>query len=137
MEHFFLDTNILIDLVADRKPFAKFAVALFNQAEKKQVKLYASSFSLANMHYVLLKYMKDVDLRMVLHDLSEYLEILPLTKEILKQALKSRNNDFEDQIQLLTAAMNEKISCIITRNRRHFKNAGIEVLGPEQALAKL
>lgn len=36
MKNVFVDTNILIDLLADRLPFSKFAIQLFDQAEKKE-----------------------------------------------------------------------------------------------------
>jgi hypothetical protein len=34
MKNVFADTNILIDLLADRPPFSKFAIQLFDLAEK-------------------------------------------------------------------------------------------------------
>ena len=34
MRKIFVDTNIIVDLVADRKPFSKFAIDLFDKAEK-------------------------------------------------------------------------------------------------------
>ncbi|MGH2643816.1 MAG: type II toxin-antitoxin system VapC family toxin, partial [Chitinophagaceae bacterium] len=129
--------NILIDFLADRKPFVQHAVKLFDKAEKGEVKLYASALSIADMHYVLLKFMKDSELRSVLYDLSDYLEIMPLTKDILRSALKSRNNDFEDEIQLLTASANPKITGIVTRNQRDFTESLLPVYGPEQAAKKV
>lgn len=36
MKKVFLDTNILIDFLADRPPFSKFAVAIFELAEQKK-----------------------------------------------------------------------------------------------------
>ncbi len=32
----FLDTNILVDLIADRKPFSKHAIEIFKSAEKNK-----------------------------------------------------------------------------------------------------
>lgn len=37
---FFVDTNILVDLIGDRKPFSKFAIEIFNQAEAKNLRLF-------------------------------------------------------------------------------------------------
>ena len=55
MKHVFLDTNILVDLLANRRPFSKFAIAIFDLAEKKQVRLFTSSHSYATAHYLLKK----------------------------------------------------------------------------------
>jgi len=53
MRNVFVDTNILIDLLADRPPFSKFAIEIFHLAEKKQVRLFTSSHSYATTHYSL------------------------------------------------------------------------------------
>jgi predicted nucleic acid-binding protein len=57
MKKVFVDTNVLVDLIADRKPFSKFAIALFSKAESGNVSLYTSSHSIATTHYLLKKYL--------------------------------------------------------------------------------
>ena len=39
MKKVFLDTNIIVDLIADRKPFSKYAIETFNKAEVKKIKI--------------------------------------------------------------------------------------------------
>jgi len=39
MKKIFVDTNILVDLIADRKPFSKFAIEIFSKAEEHKIKL--------------------------------------------------------------------------------------------------
>jgi predicted nucleic acid-binding protein len=63
MKSIFIDTNILIDLLADRQPFSKFAIEIFNLAEKKQIKLFTSSHSYATTHYLLKKHIEERELR--------------------------------------------------------------------------
>ena len=46
MKKIFVDTNILVDLLANRKQFSKYAVEIFSAAENKKVKLYTSSHSM-------------------------------------------------------------------------------------------
>ena len=38
MKKVFLDTNIIVDLIADRKPFSKYAIEIFNKAEVKKIR---------------------------------------------------------------------------------------------------
>lgn len=45
MINFFLDTNIVIDFLTDRKPFSSLSGKLFNYSEKGEVKLYLSAVS--------------------------------------------------------------------------------------------
>lgn len=48
----FLDTNILVDLIADRKAFSKHAIEIFKYAEDFKVQLFTSSHSIATTHYL-------------------------------------------------------------------------------------
>src|SRR5690554_7336253 len=82
MQHIFVDTNILIDLLADRRPFSKFAIEIFDLADKKKIHLFTSSHSIATTHYVLKKYIEEQELRNVLY---------------------SRHRDLEDAIQIFAA----------------------------------
>src|SRR5690606_27562634 len=93
MRTVFVDTNILIDLLADRPPFSKYAVEIFDLAEKQKVKLFTSSHSLATTHYLLKKYMDEKELRAVLHDLLDYVTIVAIDYRIIKQSLLSSHKD--------------------------------------------
>jgi len=128
----FVDTNILVDLIADRKPFSKFAIQLFSEAEVGKLELYTSSHSIATTHYLLKKYVDEKDLREVLFNLLEYLNIVAINLDILKKGLKSKHKDFEDAIQIISAYSIEKIDCIVTRNIKDFKNSEIPVYTPDE-----
>ncbi len=55
MKHVMIDTNVALDLLANRKPFAEEALQLFNRAAQGRVKLYLSSLSYTTLFYVLKK----------------------------------------------------------------------------------
>ena len=65
MTKVFLDTNIIVDLISDRKPFSKYAIEIFQKAEEGKLKLYTSSHSLATTHYLLKKYIEEKDLTLL------------------------------------------------------------------------
>ncbi len=67
MKTAFIDTNIIVDLIADRKPFSKYAIQLFKYVEEGKVQLFASSHSIATTHYILKKYLDEQSLRNVLY----------------------------------------------------------------------
>lgn len=83
MKKNFVDTNILIDLLADRKPFSKYVVEIFNAAENKKVKLFTSSHSIATTRYLLKKFENDNALRKTLLGLIEYMTIISVDTEVL------------------------------------------------------
>lgn len=137
MKNLFLDTNILVDLIADRKPHSKFATAIFTKAESKKVKLFTSSHSIATCHYLLKKYMAEQKLRKVLYDLLDYVEAIAITEPMLRRGLKSPHKDFEDGLQILAAYAVPHIDFIVTRNIKDFKKSEITVLSPDEVLMYL
>lgn len=137
MRKIFVDTNILVDLIADRKPFSKYAIKIFNTAETKKIKLFTSSHSLATTCYLLKKYVDDKTLREVLLELIEYVTIIPVDSAILTKGLRSKHKDFEDSIQIFCATTIEKIDCIVTRNVKDFKGSELPIFAPEELCAKI
>lgn len=137
MKKIFVDTNILVDLIADRRPFSKYAIEIFNKAELNKIKLFTSSHSIATTHYLLKKYVEEKNLREVLFSLFDYVTVIPVDADILKRGLRSRHKDFEDAIQIVCASSVEKIDCIVTRNIRDFRDSEIPVLSPDELCLKL
>ena len=133
----FIDTNILIDLLGDRKPYSKFAIEIFKAAEQKTITLYATTHSLATTHYLLKKYIDEKKLRQILEGLLEYLNIVPIDEHIFRQGLKSRHKDFEDALQMIAASGIPEITCIVTRNLKDFKHSEVEVVSPDELVKKL
>lgn len=137
MKKIFVDTNIIVDLIADRRPFSKFAIEIFSKAEDKKLKLYTSSHSIATVHYLLKKYIEEKELRNVLYNLLDYIQVIPVDLDVIKKGLKSKHKDFEDGIQMLCAYSIEKMDCIVTRNIKDFRDCEIPVLSPDELVKKI
>jgi len=132
MSKIFLDTNIIIDLISDRKPFSKYAIEIFQKAEDGKLELFTSSHSIATTHYLLKKYMEEKELREVLYNLLDFITVVAVDVAILKKGLLSKHKDFEDSIQIFCASSIVNIDSIVTRNVKDFKGSEIKVLTPDQ-----
>ncbi|SMC52327.1 type II toxin-antitoxin system VapC family toxin [Moheibacter sediminis] len=137
MKKVFLDTNIIVDLIADRKPFSKYAIEIFQLAEENKLQIFTSSHSIATTHYLLKKYLDEKSLREVLYNLLDFITIIVVDTDIIKKGLRSNYKDFEDAIQILCASSIENINCIITRNGKDFKGSEIPVLSPDEFFLNL
>lgn len=137
MKRVFVDTNILVDLIADRRPFSKFAIALFSMAEERKVKLFVSSHTIATTHYLLKKYLDEKTLREVLYGLLDYVNVVAVDGDVIKKGLKSKHKDFEDALQIIAAHSIDKLDAIVTRNIKDFKNAQVPVWAPDELLKKI
>jgi predicted nucleic acid-binding protein len=137
MEHVFIDTDVIIDFLTDRKPFSTEAAKVFSLIDQKKIKGCVSSLSFSNLYYVLRKFRPHKKVISSLQDLSELVDILKVDNDIIKSALLSDFKDFEDSIQYYTAQENKKIDCIITKNIKDYKDTYLPVMTPETFLATL
>ena len=134
MKCIFLDTNILIDFFADRKPFSFEAAVLFNYSDKKKIKIYISAISYNNIYYILNRSYSHASTIKILEDLDEWTEIIDVSKEIIKKSLKSEFKDFEDAIQYNCAKSLNKIDFIVTRDTKDFKTSSLPIMTPKEAI---
>ena len=81
---------------------------------------------------MLKKYLDEKDLREILINILDYLNIVAIDLDVLKKGLKSKHKDFEDALQIISAYSIEKIDCIVTRNIKDFKESEIPVLSPDE-----
>ena len=65
MKIIFIDTNIILDLLAKREPFYEEAAMLFTLADKKIIDLCASALSFANTNYILLQSKKPEEAKQI------------------------------------------------------------------------
>lgn len=127
MKKLFLDTNIILDLLAYRMPFYTEAAELFSLADKKKIQLSLSSLCFADAKYILSRQNPETEVRKILRKLKVLVNVLPLDNKITDLALNSEFRDFEDAIQYFTAIENDQ-GIIITRNQSDFKLSKIPVM---------
>ena len=137
MKHFFLDTNILLDFLTDRKPFSEQAATLFQLSKEGKVKLYVAAISFNNIYYIVRQVQTHSKTIELLKGLAQLVEIIAVDNSVLQQALNSDFKDFEDAIQSFSAETISEMHGIITRNQKDFKKSKLPVLGPESAIAML
>jgi predicted nucleic acid-binding protein len=127
MKIVYLDTNIILDLLAHRMPFYTAAAKLFSLADRKRLKLSVSALSFADVHYILSRQSQEKEVRKILRNFRILVRVLPLDDKITDLALNSDFRDFEDAIQYYTAIENDQ-DLIITRNQSDFKDSRIPVM---------
>jgi len=137
MKKIFIDTNIVIDLIARREPFYEEAAALFSLADRKQIELYISSLTIANANYILLKKVDSTKAKSILRKLRLILSTLAIDDKIVGLALNDESfTDFEDGLQYYTAIENNQ-DLIITRNLKDFKNSKLPVITAKQFIESI
>jgi predicted nucleic acid-binding protein len=122
----FVDSDIILDLLAQREPYYQHAAKLFTLIDPQKVKGFTSPLVFANLHYLLrIKNSNNAALKS-LRKLKIMLNIIPIDEKVIEQSLNSEFTDFEDAIQYFTA-LNFGIDYIITRNLTDYKKSAIPV----------
>ncbi len=132
----FVDSDIILDLLAEREPHYIHAARLFTLIDQNEIIAYTSPLIFANLHYLLKKQTTNLLALKSLRKLKTLINILPIDERVIEQSLNSEFNDFEDAIQYFTA-VNNGITLIITRNKIDYKRSKIDILTAEEFLKSL
>jgi predicted nucleic acid-binding protein len=137
MRKLFIDTNIVIDLLAEREPFYEDAAKLFSLSDKNKVKLSVSSLTFANTNYLLQKTNSASTAKEILRKFKILTEVLSLNDKIIDLALNDSGfGDFEDAIQYYSAIENSQ-EILITRNLKDFKTSKIPAMTASEFIKTL
>lgn len=128
----FIDTNILIDLVADRAPFAQWAFKVFKDQKNGKWTLYTSSSSILTTYYIIEKEIGRKKAKQAIKILLSRLEILAIDKNDFLKGLITNFRDFEDSVQHECALKIKNLDYIVSRNKKDFKESIIPVLSSEE-----
>lgn len=131
----FLDTNIIIDFYDERPSFFDAAAQIIAMAYRKEIEIVVSATSFINAFCLLRKSYEHEDLVKAMSGLADLCTISDITKQMIKHCLNGMPIDFEDAMQMESAA-SERADLIVTRNVRHFKGGSIPVKTPVEFLTR-
>lgn len=132
----FLDTNVILDLIINRKPFFEDIAKIVTLYEERKCVLVTSSVSFVNCNYILGKNVKKEKVLDNLKILRSFCSILEVSQTEIDISLNSNFNDFEDAVQHYCALKNN-CNYIITRDSKDFKNSEIPAFTPTEFLASI
>ncbi len=137
MKSFFVDTNVLLDLLGQREPFGANAAHLLDAAARKEVILYVSALSFSHIDYALRKTTAAAARLYKMTQLASVVEIIPLDRLVIEATFTLGFADFEDGLQYCAARTVPAIEAIVTRDPKGFAAGALPVLTPPEALARL
>ncbi len=129
----FIDTNVVIDVIAGREPFLADSQQILGLCESGKAEGIISTLTLCTVSYVLRKLVHGMMMKK-LRDLRNILTPVDLSVSIIDKAIDSSLPDFEDAVQFYTVTYSEA-DYIITRDAKHFPQNNIPVLTPTAFLA--
>ncbi|MEK6676404.1 MAG: PIN domain-containing protein [Planctomycetota bacterium] len=133
IDHLFFDTNVLLDHLLDRAPFADAAAELWSLAERQEVIGCASAVSFNIVYYIVRHQADERAARRAIKGLRDVFDIVEVDAHIIHQAIDSGFADFEDAIQH-ACALRAGASHLVTRDVSGFRRSEIPVVAPQDYL---
>ncbi|MFK7810553.1 MAG: type II toxin-antitoxin system VapC family toxin [Saprospiraceae bacterium] len=135
MKKLFLDSDVILDLLLDRPPFAGDIAELIAGSLENNVNLFISPISVTNINYIIGKIENQKKADAKTKKILEIVSVENVGQAIISKAINSNFKDFEDAVQNFCAAA-AKHKTIITRNTKDYKESKLSIFTPKEYLAK-
>jgi len=131
-----LDTNVVLDYLLDREPFADAAADVWEAHRQGRIEAYISAITPINIFYIARK-LKGVDSALsITRALIAEFRIITLDENVLKYAISVPQKDYEDAVQISSAILSN-LDAIVTRNLRDYSASQLRVYTPVDLLKVL
>lgn len=131
-----VDTNVILDVLCDRKEFVADSLRVFRCCEAQRVTGYISALSIPNIVYIMRKELDPERIREILHTLTMVFSVVELREGDLLKAAELPFDDYEDAIQS-TCAARLGADYIVTRNGKDFVNSAVPAISPADLLRQI
>lgn len=131
-----IDTNIILDVLCNRKDFVEESSKVFKLCEVKKIMGYISALSIANIVYIMRKELDTEKVKEILEKLSLIFEVVDLKSDELKRASSLDFKDYEDAIQSVQANR-IKANYIITRNIKDYNKSKVTTIKPSELIERI
>jgi predicted nucleic acid-binding protein len=136
MKRILLDTNIVLDVLLDRKPYVDASAAVWAAVETGAAEGMLAAPAFTTIHYLIRKEMGNAKSGRTVSAILRVFRVAAVDGEVIRQAIELPVSDFEDAV---TAAAAGLAGCeyIVSRDPRGFRGSPIPSLTPEAAMPLL
>lgn len=125
-----LDTNVILDVLLAREPFADSSRQIFKLCEEGKLQGIVTASCITDIYYIVRKHSKDPDLAYrVLGKLFDIVRVCDTTGADIISAYQQKPKDFEDCV-VATCALRVGCDCIITHNPTDFDTSELPPITP-------
>ena len=130
------DTNVILDVLLDRDPFAPPALQLFAKVERGELHGLICATTVTTIFYLTSKALDATQAVGHIQTLLNLFTIAAVNRTVLTPALESGFADFEDAV-IDAAAHYADADAIVTRNSKDFERAARPIYTPDELLRLL
>ena len=125
------DTNIILDVLLNRKKFVELASNLVGMVENKNIEGYLCATTITTLDYLIAKAVNRKQANIEIKKLLTIFNIADVNSTVLKLSVNSAFTDFEDAVQYYSGECC-KVDGLLTRNAKDYKNTNLPIYTPDE-----
>ena len=125
------DTNIILDVLLDRKPFVLLSARLVSLVENKKIEGYLCATTITTLDYLLSKAMNRDRAKIEIKKLLSLFQIATVNSNVLEQSINSTFKDFEDAVQYYSGEYYQ-VDGLVTRNTKDYQKTVLPIYTPDE-----
>jgi predicted nucleic acid-binding protein len=126
-----IDTNVVLDFLQEREPFAENAARLFERVDAGEIEGFIAATTITNIYYIVRKAAGAIVAQDAITQVLTDLNICVVDRNVLEQAIALNFRDFEDAVQYVCGVV-YSVDAIVTRDASGFVSVDIPVISPEE-----
>jgi predicted nucleic acid-binding protein len=136
MKRILFDTNVVLDVLLDRRAHAEASTRAWAAVENGVAEGMLAAHAVTTIHYLVRKELGTARAKGVVSAVLRILTVASVDDAILQEALQLPFSDFEDAV---TAAAARSAGCdyILTRDPKGFRESPVRAMTPEAAMPLL
>ncbi len=136
MKRILVDTNVVLDVLLDRQPYAEASGSVWAAVETGVSEGRLSAHAVTTLHYLVRKELGNIKARHMISTILRVYGVARVDAAVIQEALQLSAPDFEDAV---TAAAARLADCdfIVTRDPKWFRGSPVRALTPEAVMPLL
>lgn len=136
MKRLLVDSNVILDVLLDRKPHAAASARVWAAIETGKAEGGLAAHAFTTIHYLVRRERGASVARRSVAALARVFRIVTVNDEVIRVALSLPGRDFEDNVTAASAHV-AGFEAIVTRDTKGFSGCPVQVLTPEAATTLL
>ncbi len=125
------DTNIILDVLLNRKKFVELSSNLVGMVENKNIEGYLCATTITTLGYLIAKTVNRKQANIEIKKLLTIFNIADVNSTVLELSVNSAFTDFEDAVQYYSGECC-KVDGLVTRNAKDYKNTNLPIYTPDE-----
>lgn len=136
MRRVLIDTNVVLDVLLDRRAHVEASAAVWAAVERGSVEGMLAAHAVTTIHYLIRKELGTAKAKRTLSAVLRVFKVAAVDAGAIQDALELDLSDFEDAVTV-SAARAAACDFVVTRDPKGFRGASIRCLTPEAAVPLL